>query len=95
VTFAAVAAVALFYGAFVVVVATGAGMLGRHVGGPFTLGHVWAAAQIPFAWGTAVAYARAADALDALADGVRGRATTPAPAAAQAPVARPAEGVPA
>jgi uncharacterized membrane protein (DUF485 family) len=94
-TVAVVAAVAVFYGAFVVGVAAGAGVLGRHVGGPFTVAHLWAVAQIPVAWATAVAYARAAQALDVLAGGVRGRATAAAAAAAQAPVAWPAEEVPA
>jgi uncharacterized membrane protein (DUF485 family) len=77
-TLAGAGAVTMFYGAFVIVVATGAGLVGRHVGGPFTVGHVWAAAQIPFAWATALVYARAARGLDALADVVRGRASMPA-----------------
>lgn len=76
-TAAVVTAVMVFYGAFVIVVAAHAGVLGRHVGGPFTVGHVWAAAQIPFGWAVAMIYARTSrTTIDPLAETVRAQAAT-------------------
>jgi uncharacterized membrane protein (DUF485 family) len=54
----ALAAVTLFYGGFVLAAALDPDALDTAVGGPFTLAHAWAVAQIPFAWVVALLYLR-------------------------------------
>jgi uncharacterized membrane protein (DUF485 family) len=89
---AAVGAVMLFYGGFVLLSGLQVGVLGDRLVGPFTVVHLWAAAQIPFAWIVAAAYLRVArEELDPMAAAVRADAMAPyasiAPGATGAPAA--------
>jgi uncharacterized membrane protein (DUF485 family) len=54
----ALIAIALFYGGFVVGAAAAPEALSETVAAPFTVGHVWAILQIPFAWIVATLYLR-------------------------------------